>query len=450
MLVRLRSGKRLELSLGAGGTFRVWATTTMWAGDGGGGFVQKRYGEPEYVMRDGSPSIVDPGERLSAWDSFHPLPPAGDWGIVLSAANRAPPTYTEILALPRETDELVETVREWAARPSDAENGQVARGAVLEERTFEVLTGLAADWPLPDDLAQALLAAALTLPDIEVVRGAFDPRGRPAIRISRVLDKVVGLDENVHVADAIRRDLFFDPESGQVIAWQDTVLSAIPGFFEPFPVGSIIGAAEYDAIELLQGFPAELPRAALTMNLNYRRVGSVGEPVMCRDPLGRDGDHLLCAYMRDHPELLGVREDCEPPGPTLAGESWYAQIDGELDGRAVHVRLCNRDGVEPFVAALGLGPPDAAFTARFSPTPANPDRCDEPAGFDCDQIATAAWYHAEITNTGADDAAVFCDVVARDTDGAELARGRVIWPFSGEFGNLWVGADETVALDGYL
>ena len=167
---------------------------------------------------------------------------------------------------------LAATVRGWAATPTDEENGVAPVGEALEQRTVRMLAGLMVDWPLQADLAGAVGEALRQQPGV-VESGAVDPDGRPAIRLRRRLDAIVGRDvpdpktgelNTVHVADAVEHDVYLDPDTLGMLAEKETVVvaSARSSFLR---VGAVRAMAVFGPTTELPVLPEDLPRTQVAV-----------------------------------------------------------------------------------------------------------------------------------------------------------------------------------------
>jgi hypothetical protein len=145
-------------------------------------------------------------------------------------------SYPRVLELPRDATAIVAQVRAWAAKPSDEENELPATAKALDQRTFRLLAEIPERWPLPPDLTRAIGDALLSMGGA-VDASAIDPDGRPAIHLHRIVDAILAPDDpqpgvpepgNIHVADALARDLWLAPETLALLATRQTVAQQAP------------------------------------------------------------------------------------------------------------------------------------------------------------------------------------------------------------------------------
>lgn len=371
------------------------------------------------------------------------------------------PSYEQVLALPRDPVELAARVRDWASTPTNEENGAVPAGEALEQRQFRMLGALAIDWPLPADLAHAVGEALRRAPLVETSLGMRDPDGRAALRLRRPLDALTapnvpdaGVPEpgNIHVPSALRRDIYLDPTTLELLAFDDTVVVASTRFTFLRP-GVVQGEGIFGTTTAVAALRAGLPETQVAVVAGPWQ--GTGRQVSCTDE-----DHRACDILAGAAAALSADEAC-PQDPEL--RRWDAAAVGVIAGNPVRFRWCGGEHAKPLLLAMG---PDTTFTAKLAPIPGKTvAECTRTAlrvlgslpesryrvelRARCAFGADGNWYHARIEATHGAGAIVSCWTTARDADGAVLFSGRLGFGFAGMFGNLAVDPSRPEEFDWY-
>ena len=366
-----------------------------------------------------------------------------------------PRGYREVVALPRDPVALTDAVRGWAASPTDEENGAVPVGEALDQRTYRVLASLMVDWPLPEDLARTVSSALRTQPGVAEDVGV-DPDGRPAIRLRRRLDAIVGPDVrdpttgelgNVHVANAVDLDVFVDPDTFQLLSEKETVAVA-SSRSSSLRVGAVRALAVFGPTSDVAELPADLPRTRVVV------VGGPWSGPGNQTGCGLPGADRVCALLENAGPALRTDETCDGAGPV---RPWETSVVGVVSGKPVQVHWCGDAHAKPLLLALG---PDTTFEATLTPiAPKSRAECEAivartrrergaPQSFCKDGVA-GNWYHAKISVTRGDGWIVSCTTTARDAHGAVVFAGRLGFGFAGMFGNLAVDPAHPREFDWY-
>ncbi|MGL5859356.1 MAG: CU044_5270 family protein [Angustibacter sp.] len=145
-----------------------------------------------WIAPDGSGRIGDGSDEVDRYG------PGG-----LSFGTNLASTYPELLALPRDTDQLYEAV-ERATRTMQADGGNTRPG---EAQMLAIVCDVLSNPGVPSDLRAALYRVAARIPGVDIVEGATDGLGRTGSAIRTV-------EEDTGIA----RQLVFDPATGEVLA----------------------------------------------------------------------------------------------------------------------------------------------------------------------------------------------------------------------------------------
>ena len=134
----------------------------------------------------------------------------------------APMTYSELLALPNDAEELYARLRAAAV--------ECECGHAVDDQTFEIVADSLHTLPLPDDLRAALLRAAALIPGIELVPRERDAAGRLGVAVA---------SDYAHRRDA----LVFDSDTHELLG-ETTRQLARDEFADGSP-GQLLGATAY-------------------------------------------------------------------------------------------------------------------------------------------------------------------------------------------------------------